>query len=186
MWLEVDFGCLPLLCFTLFFSFNCFLWDRVSLCSLGCPDTQYVEQAGLKITEMYYLPLPPKSSTMSGLTWKLRQLLWFDKWVNEGDKNYLRTWLQPSYRPGLASCVFPWNCHLGYRAVLNSLCLLWCSWQSSLSLQLGSFLSYLSYLHMHTPCLSSQVWILCIPSSSCHGPWWALHSFLLHVKQCEG
>ena len=34
------------------------LEDRVSLCSLGCPGTHSVDQAGLELTEIH-LPLPP-------------------------------------------------------------------------------------------------------------------------------
>jgi hypothetical protein len=34
-----------------------FLWDRVSLCSPGWPETHYVDQAGLKLTEIH-LALP--------------------------------------------------------------------------------------------------------------------------------
>jgi hypothetical protein len=33
--------------------------DRVSLCSPGCPETQSVDQAGLKLIETH-LPLPPE------------------------------------------------------------------------------------------------------------------------------
>jgi hypothetical protein len=36
-----------------------FVFDRVSLCSLGCPETHFVDPAGLKLTEIC-LPLPPK------------------------------------------------------------------------------------------------------------------------------
>ena len=32
--------------------------DRVSLCSLGCPGTRSVDQAGLELTKIH-LPLPP-------------------------------------------------------------------------------------------------------------------------------
>ena len=43
------------MCFVLF----CFVWDRVSLYSPGCPGTHPVGQAGLKLTEIL-LPLPPE------------------------------------------------------------------------------------------------------------------------------
>ena len=38
--------------------FACFFPDRVSLCSPGCPGTHSVDQASLKLTEIYLL-LPP-------------------------------------------------------------------------------------------------------------------------------
>jgi hypothetical protein len=36
-----------------------FIRDRASLCSLGCPGTYSVDQAGLELTEIC-LPLPPQ------------------------------------------------------------------------------------------------------------------------------
>ena len=60
---------IPVGCFILSFGFvwtfvclllSCFIfWVRVSLCSSGCPGTHYVNQAGLKLTEIC-LPLPVK------------------------------------------------------------------------------------------------------------------------------
>jgi hypothetical protein len=41
----------------LFFVLFCF-FDRVSLCSPGCPGTHFVDQAGLELRN--HLPLPPK------------------------------------------------------------------------------------------------------------------------------
>jgi hypothetical protein len=43
--------------FILFFGFWGFFQDRVSLCSLGCPGTHFVEQAGLKLRN------PPASAS---------------------------------------------------------------------------------------------------------------------------
>ena len=45
--------------FFFFFIFCFCFWDRVSLCSFGCPGTCYVDQAGLELTELN-LPLHPK------------------------------------------------------------------------------------------------------------------------------
>ena len=47
----------------------CFVWDRVSLCSPGCPGTHSVDQAGL---ELRYLPasasrVPPRPAVLSVL-----------------------------------------------------------------------------------------------------------------------
>jgi hypothetical protein len=36
----------------LFFALLCFVWDRVSLCNPGCPETYSVDQAGLELTEI--------------------------------------------------------------------------------------------------------------------------------------
>jgi hypothetical protein len=41
---EIILFCFVLFCFVLF----CFFQDRVSLCSLGCHGTHFVDQAGLK------------------------------------------------------------------------------------------------------------------------------------------
>jgi hypothetical protein len=47
------------ICFVLFCLFVCFVlfWDRVSLCSPGCPETHSVDQAGLKLRN------PPASAS---------------------------------------------------------------------------------------------------------------------------
>jgi hypothetical protein len=47
----------PLLGFL--FCFGCVVLDRVSLRSLGCPKTLYVDQDGLELTEIHP-PLLPK------------------------------------------------------------------------------------------------------------------------------
>ena len=36
-----------------------FFWDKISLCSFGCPGAHFVEQSGLRLTKIH-LPLPPK------------------------------------------------------------------------------------------------------------------------------
>jgi hypothetical protein len=43
-----------------FFKFGLFAsQDRISLCSLGCPGSSFIDQAGLELTEIH-LPLPPE------------------------------------------------------------------------------------------------------------------------------
>jgi hypothetical protein len=49
------------LCFFFFFFFLVFR-DRVSLCSLGCPGTHFVDQAGLELRD-----LPASASQVLGL-----------------------------------------------------------------------------------------------------------------------
>jgi hypothetical protein len=39
-------------CFLFFVFFFCFFQDRVSLCSLGCPGTHSVHQAGLELRDL--------------------------------------------------------------------------------------------------------------------------------------
>jgi hypothetical protein len=50
---ELHLQSLVYLCIYLFFG------DRVSPCSIGCPGTHYVAQAGLEL--MILLPLPPSA-----------------------------------------------------------------------------------------------------------------------------
>jgi hypothetical protein len=60
-----------------------FFWDRVSLCSSGCPRTHYIDWPGLKCTEIH-LPLPLKCLS----AWffkKLNKKLW------SSAKDFLRT-----------------------------------------------------------------------------------------------
>jgi hypothetical protein len=45
-------------CFVLFCFVFIYLWDRVSLCSPGCPRTCYIDQTGLEFQESACLPLP--------------------------------------------------------------------------------------------------------------------------------
>jgi hypothetical protein len=49
-WTSVCFLLLLFLFCFVFFSFVLFFWDRVSLCSPGCPGTHSVDQAGLELT----------------------------------------------------------------------------------------------------------------------------------------
>jgi hypothetical protein len=62
-WLQtyyiVKYGLEFLFYFILFF---CFFRDRVSLCSPGCPETHFVDQAGLELRN-----LPASASQMLGL-----------------------------------------------------------------------------------------------------------------------
>jgi hypothetical protein len=58
----------------LFFLASVFLWDRVSLCSPGCPGTHFVAHAGL---ELRYLPLCFPSAGTKGVRHHARLVFLF-------------------------------------------------------------------------------------------------------------